>query len=346
VIGAAIAVAGGSAGNRDGVGSLKAVPGPGSITYGENISYEATFLNDNENSGAVFTQTKLVMPPPVGPDGAKATPVESSCGTFDANHVLTCSFGKLVPGASVTVRVTWKAPGDPSQPACSVDVDNEIYCLRADATFLIKEGKDTNFNESFAVSAFASLIGVGEADAVNRNTRAGGFETTGFGTTQCETGSSSLATHQDLSSANKFSTSFCLPTFPTDKIKQGLAAWIVEEASTGTLGHPYLGQSTICVAEFLANCGPSGTYPEHEFTTTPITVRLRVLESALLPGDSITQMFHNNKALPWCLDKSTNPPTDNSANENGCVVSITRSSGPDKIITLIGKAKKNGPWGA
>ena len=346
VIGAAIAVAGGSAGNRNGVGTLEALPGPGTVTYGENISYKATFKNDNQNSGAVFTQTKFVMPPPVGPDGAPATPVATSCGAFDDDDVLTCAFGKLVPGATVTLTVTWKAPGNASQPGCLVDEDEGIECLKAGATWFIKEGKETNFNESFPVGELASLIGVSEDDDVNRNTHAGGFETTGFKTTDCETGSSSLETHQDLGSTNKVSTSFCLPTFPTDKINQGLAAWIVEEASTGTLGHPYLGQSTICVAEFGANCGPPETYPEHDFTTTPMTVRLRVLESALLPGDSITNMYHNDEALPWCKDTSTKPPTDNSANANGCVVSITRSSGSDKIITLIGKARTNGPWGA
>ena len=252
LIGAVIAVAGGSAGNRNGVGSLEALPGPGTVTYGENISYEVKFTNNNLTSGSVFTQTKFVMSPPVGPDGTPATPVATSCGAFDDQDVLTCSFGKLVPGATVTLTVTWKAPGTASQPGCLVDVVAGIHCLKADGTFLIKEGKQTNFNESFPVSADASLIGVSDNDAVNRNKRACGFETTGFTTPDCETGSSNLATHQDLSSANKVSTSFCLPTFSTDKIDQGLAAWIVEEADGG-LGHPYLGQSTICVAEFGAS---------------------------------------------------------------------------------------------
>jgi hypothetical protein len=121
----------------------------------------------------------------------------------------------------------------------------------------------------------------------------------------------------------------------------------VEGPRTGGLGHPYLGQSTVCIAEFGENCGPEGSYHPHDFgTTKPITVTIRVLESALLPGDSITQLIHNNEALPWCTDTSTKPPTDNSTNANGCVVSINRSSGPNKVITLIGKAKTNGPWGA
>ena len=47
VIAAAIAVAGGSAGNRDGTGTLVPQPGPGAVTYGENFAYKATFTNDS-----------------------------------------------------------------------------------------------------------------------------------------------------------------------------------------------------------------------------------------------------------------------------------------------------------
>ena len=45
VIGAAIAVAGGSAGNREGLVTFEALPGPGAVSYGENIAYRSTFDN-------------------------------------------------------------------------------------------------------------------------------------------------------------------------------------------------------------------------------------------------------------------------------------------------------------
>ena len=47
VIGAAIAVAGGSAGNREGLVTFEALPGPGAVSYGENIAYRSTFDNTN-----------------------------------------------------------------------------------------------------------------------------------------------------------------------------------------------------------------------------------------------------------------------------------------------------------
>ena len=87
------------------------------------------------------------------------------------------------------------------------------------------------------------------------------------------------------------------------------------------------------------------TYPEHDFgTTTPITVSLPRARSRPaargLDHDSVPQ----RQSLPWCTDASTTPPTDNSTNANGCVVSITRSSGSrTRSGRSSAKAKTNGP---
>ena len=48
VAASAVAVAGGSAGNRVGTPTLEAVPGPGAVSYGENIAYTASFSNDGK----------------------------------------------------------------------------------------------------------------------------------------------------------------------------------------------------------------------------------------------------------------------------------------------------------
>ncbi len=247
----------------------------------------------------------------------------------------------------VTLTVTWKAPGDASLPGCLVDPDKAIHCLKADGTFLIKEGKQTNFNESFTVSEDASLIGVSIDNEVNRDKRAGGFETTGFKPTDCETGSSSLATHQDLSSTNNGLDLLLPADVPDGQDRPGSSRVDRGGGADGRAWSPVpraVDDLRRGVRRELRSAGDvPRTRLRHE--RSPITVRIRVLESALLPGDSITQMFHNGKALPWCTDTSTKPPTDNSTNANGCVVSINRSSGPNKIMTLIGKAKTNGPWG-
>ena len=58
VVAATVAVAGGSAANRDGDPHFDAIPGPGRVTYGENIAYRATFEN---LGGSTFTQVKFRM---------------------------------------------------------------------------------------------------------------------------------------------------------------------------------------------------------------------------------------------------------------------------------------------
>ena len=325
VIGAAIAVAGGSAGNRNGIGTLDAVPGPGAVTYGENIAYKATFKND---SGSVFTQSKYVMPPPVGPGGAKATRVTASCGTFDANDTLTCDFGQIRPGATVTLTVVWKAPAGATQPGC-------VECLIADGTWLIKEGKETNGNESFAVSEKASLIGVSSIGAVNRNEHAGGYELKG-----CDSQNpTSLVTNQAVdASTNPVTTSLCIPTsFVASGAAGGVATTITEPSSSSA---NFARQSEVCIAKPGTNCGDS-TYLAQDFGPAVVTFSFQVADAALkadpsLPkGYKIEKVFHNSEELSAATcARAVNPE---------CLISI-KLDPKTKIWTIVATSEINGPW--
>jgi hypothetical protein len=327
VLGAAIAVAGGSAGNRNGEGTLVAVPGPPAVTYGENIAYKATFTNLDTNN-ATFTQTKFVMPPPVAPDGAKATPELESCanGSFDPNtKVLTCEFGQLRPGQMVSLTVVWKAPPGLLKPGCE-------NCFDADGTWLIKEGKQTNLNESFPVEELAALIGVNEeVPAVNGNHRAGGYELKGCATAT----ETNLETNPSINaSKNPVVTKFCLPaSFLADGAAGGVATTITEPSG----GPNFAKQSVVCIADVGQNC-PEGT--SKDFGPDKITFTFLVAGDALPSGYKITQVFHNSTTtpLPMCGTAA------GDANEDGCVVSITPPKGNLKIWTIVTKSKTNGPW--
>jgi len=333
VTGAAIAVAAGGAGNREGTGTLVPQPGPGAVTYGENIAYKATFSNDG---GSMFTQTKYVMAPPVTSGAEKATPVASSCGTFDSSHVLTCNFGQLPPGAKVELTVVWKTPSGATKPGCKVDLAANpiVECLKAEGKWLIKEGKTTNGNETFPVSALASLIGVSSNDPVNSSQRAGGFELVGCN----KDNPSSLATNQAINATtNPVTTSYCLPATFTAGAAEGVASTISEPASDSV---NFAHQSEVCIAKPQTNCGDS-TYVAAEFADF-VTFTFRVADEALQspgkPKYTITQVFHNGNVLPKCTDPNalTNP--------DGCVVSITPPKGNPKIWTIVTQAKTNGPW--
>lgn len=324
IVAAAIGAAGGSAGNRNGEGTLVAVPGPGAVTYGENIAYQATFTNLN-TSGSVFTQTKFVMAPPVGPGGAEATPERASCGSFDANNVLTCEFGQLQPGDTLTLTVVWKAPAGASQPGCS-------ECLIADGTWLIKEGKQTNANESFPVQEKAALLGVNDIDpTLSSLFRAGGYELEG-----CDTDNpTSLTTATAIDAAtNPVVSSFCLPaSFQPTTAGGGVASTITEPSG----GPNFARQSEVCIAAPGQNC-PGGT--PATFGGEFITFTFKVAADALPSGYKITQVFHNTLAQPLPMCGTPEAATS----ENGCVVSITPPKGPPKIWTIVAKAKTNGPW--
>ena len=311
VTAAAIAVAGGSAGNRTGTPTLDAVPGPGAVSYGENIAYTATFSNDG---GSNFTHVTFKMSPPVVEGTTDiASFVKASCGAVDSAGVLTCDFGQLRPGEIERLTVVWKAPSGASKPGCE-------SCFVANSTWLIKEGKETNSNETFTESERAALIGEGTTDSINGKLRAGGYE---LGA--CEAGSSNLSTNPTVSTSNPVATSFCLPDFATDAVNLGLATTITELAGNAR-------QSEVCVAKLGENC-PGGQRADFGTDGAFITFTFKVADGALPKGYKITQVFHNGHEVTAAT----------CAADNECVSSI-KLDNKTKIWTIVTTAETNGPW--
>ena len=200
VAASAVAVAGGSAGNRVGTPTLEAVPGPGAVSYGENIAYTASFSNDGNST---FTHTTFKMAPPViQATGETATFVKASCGAVDSAGVLACDFGNLNARAVARLTVVWNVPAGDSKPG----LHRAPTASSPTSTWQINENKSTNGNETFQQSAGADLIGTSPQDPVSNQLRAGGYEIT-----SCAAGGSSLSTNQAVSKSNPVATSFCLP---------------------------------------------------------------------------------------------------------------------------------------
>ena len=236
VAASAVAVAGGGAGNRVGTPTLEAVPGPGAVSYGENIAYTASFSNDGNST---FTHTTYKMAPPViQATGETATFVKASCGSIDSAGVLTCDFGNLSAGAVDRLTVVWNVPAGDSKAGCT-----GTDCLVANSTWLINENKSTNGNETFTQAETADLIGSSATEPVNNQLRAGGYEITG-----CTTGGSSLNTNQAVSKNNPVATSFCLPGFSTTTTDLGLATTITETAGDPLTGRRCASQRSVRTA--------------------------------------------------------------------------------------------------
>jgi hypothetical protein len=322
----AILVPGGSAGNRDGTATLVAVPGPGAVTYGQNIAYTATFSND---SGAVFTHVTFEMPAPTINNSPAATIQAFShtdACTKVSDTLLTCDFGQLRPGdPAITVTAVWKVTGSPLQPGCKVDPppNPAKTCLHATSTWLIKENKDTNGNETFDAEANADLIGASNDDstAPSARQRAGGYELGGCTVDDPVT----LSTDQSLDSAkNPVSTSFCLPSF-TAGADTGLQSTITEPPSTSA---EYARASDVCIVDADKTCSDPG----HTFDD-PITFTFRVADSALPKGYKITTVTHDG-GVPL-------PQGACDAATGFCVVSINLDH-KTKIWTLVVTSPKNG----
>jgi hypothetical protein len=331
----AILVPGGGAANRDGEATFAALPGPGSVTYGKNIAYSATFENTN-TSGSVFTQVTFHQSRPVATFNGTSYPAEliaSSCNaaidtqgdTDPTNDELTCKFDQLRPGDEpLHVTVVWQAPTIPSQTGCP-------SCLTTKGSWTIKENKATNGNESFPpegpIVVPAELLG-GKGTA--ETNRAGSYELSA-----CTGGNPNLSTNQDVNVSNPVATSFCLPPFQTSGRDLGLATTIDEGSShAGDPGVTGL-RSDVCIADLGENCGAFGDYRPFGFTSQ-ITLVFLIADAALPNGTRITQVFHNGDPVP--LPSCQTEPT----NANGCTDSIVRSGGPVKIWTIVVKSKTNG----
>jgi len=317
VAASAVAVAGGSAGNRVGTPTLEAVPGPGAVSYGENIAYTASFSNDGNST---FTHTTLTMAPPViQATGETATFVKSSCGPANSAGVLVCDLGNLNANAVARVTVVWNVPAGDSKQGCS-RADSGTDCLLAKTTWQINENKSTNGNETFQQSAGADLIGTSPQDPVSNQLRAGGYEVT-----SCAAAGSSLSTNKAVSKSNPVATSFCLPDFVTDTIDLGLATTITETAGSART-------SEVCVAALGQNC-PAGSRADFGTSGGVITFTFLVSADALPKNYKIEKVFHDGHEVTSAT----------CAADNECVTSIKldRKTGIWKIVTT---AETNGSW--
>jgi hypothetical protein len=292
-----------------GTPTLEAVPGPGAVSYGENIAYTASFSNDGSST---FTHLTFTMAPPVIPStGERASFVKASCGSVDAAGVLTCEFGQLRAGEIDKLTVVWSlAPGE-SKPGCK-------GCLAATSTWLINENKSTNSNETFTKSVNADVIGTSATEPVNNLLRAAGYEIAG-----CGTGSSSLSTNQALSQSNPVATSFCLPGFATTANDLGLATTITETSGNART-------SEVCVAALGQNC-PAGSRADFGPSGAVIRFTFRVSADALPVHYQITKVFHDGREVT---------PTT-CATDNECVTSITFDH---NVWTIVTTAETNGSW--
>jgi hypothetical protein len=333
-VSAIVFAAGGSAAQRAAQVTFEAFPGPGRVSYGEQIAYRASFLNI---SGTTLTKVMFRQGYPVV-SGTYAEPVESTCPstpttiTTSSGPEWICNFGSLPANApKVGLTVVWRV-----LPTAGTSNDS----LSSGGRWTVKEGtndvSDPNdaFFDPHGPIVTATVLASNPGGAETR--QAGGFETAGC---TDQTGPGNLRTNPALSTDDPVSTEICFPsTFSAPSDFLGVATTITESAGDdgNPAGHPSLGRSDVCIADFGLNC-PDGA--PHDFgATTPATFVFEILDDAILPkGDKITHVYHDGFELPTC---DVNPTYD-----HGCVDSIVPPKGKVKVWTVVAKARTNGPWG-
>ena len=327
VVGAAILATGGSAGPRAAEVTFDAFPGPGQVTYGQQIAYKATFKN---TSGTTLTHVMFRQSYPVA-SGVAATPADDTCPTTPTTITTStgkewiCDFGNQVANAApLALTIVWKAPPQTSTSNCP-------DCLVSNGRWTVKEGVNDVSDPNDAIpqggktvtaTLLASNVGGGEL------LKAGGYET---GPTSCADpkGAGNLQTNPLVSLTNPVTTTVCFPAFtipPGNLVDLGFATTITETA--GNARH-----SEVCIADLGTNCGP--TYIDANFAPQAVTHVFHVADAALLPKNyTITTVSHNG-----------GPPTVQGACDvNGfCVVTIRLDNiKGTKIWTIVVTSPTNG----
>jgi hypothetical protein len=358
---AAVLVATGSAKPRDNTvaATFDALPGPGQVTYGENIAYRATLDN---KSGTTLTHVifRQQFPEITRSDATPATtplplpnPVDSSCaawgGTAGTRPITVdgvpktewyCDLGQRPANANVTLTIVWNVPV-PTAAQASVNCDG---CLSSRGRWTVKEGlsDNTNPNDTFGDTTVPATLlaktGSGE------KLRAGGYETA---SASCGTGENidpdaagNLRT-TPLGVGNFLTTTICLPTINLSdadkKIGLGYAAKITEASDSRS--------ATVCIADLGVTC-PASAADEASFPDDVVHIfrigldgvpkNFEITTSATTGFTSVT---HDGHPLRLCSFQ------DAENDEFGCVVKIVPPKGNQKFWIVVAKSPTNGLWG-
>ena len=356
VVFAAVIVGASSAGKR-GPEVVKttfdAFPGPGEVTYGEKIAYQATLKND---SGTTLTHVIFRQRFPEIKRGAgAATPLpvaptadDSSCdewgGTASTTSVVengvskqwwNCDLGQRSANAlKITLTVVWNVPV-PTPAEASVNCDG---CLTSLGRWTVKEGLNdgTAPNDTFGTTLVPATLlakaGSGE------KLKAGGYETAsatcGEGEDIDTEAAGNLHT-TPLGADNFLTTTICLPTINlSDADKQlglGYAAKITEASNSRS--------AKVCIAALGVSCDAT-VVNEADFGDADVVHIFHIATDGLQPKNyQITTVTHDGHPLQLCSVAGAQD------DEFGCVIKIVPPKGNQKFWIIVAQSPTNGLWG-
>lgn len=354
------------ANNRAPTTELLEDPGPGEISYGENVGYTATLTNVGSSTYTHLVYHHKVPTTIFGGTSLAADLVYSSCepgpaqagwDDFDPGDYYDCPARTLVGGAPAKVLTVWHAPGVPIQ-GDGVVCDDTLAeppaqpindCkLTSTAYWTMKEG--TGNPGSAGPDTFPPDLGAGDPKVTELLGAAPDLtKARGYILDSCSSSSttaSSLATSvvgTPVGASNRLFTSVCATSSPSDTtfpLSPGLIAQIDETNPTGK-GFP---TAFVCIPAPPTSSSPNkcpavpgGTgYTPWSFPDNPATPNVDerarfdfTIDNTMLPnGDKVDKVLH---------DDGTGEVTVTA----DCTIQIINSQ---KITKVSCKSATNGSW--
>jgi uncharacterized repeat protein (TIGR01451 family) len=302
------------AGNRSPVSSLLGVPGPSEVTYGQNVAYSASLLNNGKSN---YTHLQFSNPIPktvVNGSPVDATFKYASCPGQLTATAYVCNETTLTAGLTAKVTIVWQTPTAGASSDCP---GSTPVCMTNTALWQIKDSQPGG-NDTFPTNTVVTSLLV-----VPDQRKAGGYPLT-----TCSSSAGSQLETFPVSPGNPLQTRVCETSLPVgDPLNPGSATTISERDRTpsDTVGITQV--SDICIAAPNNTCTPGYT----EFVSPTFQIFTFVIDNRTTGNEKIDQVWEDGN--PVSFDQSVDPH----------VVSITINNA-QKITTVVVASKSNGGW--
>jgi uncharacterized repeat protein (TIGR01451 family) len=278
---AALAVSAGMApaGNRNPQPTLVGFPGPGEVTYGQNVAYTATLPNAQSST---FTHVQFHDPIPTTVSGSQtltATLKYASCqGQLTATEFV-CNEISVPSKQTAKVTIVWQTPAAGSSVGCSSATP---VCMTNSSFWTIKEG--TGNPGSSGPDTFPSPLVSTSLLLVPNPAKAGGYALTACTNALTQT---SLETNPAVGPTNKLATRVCASTVPGQVFDPGVAIEIEEGPGSGITE-----SATVCIPAPGQSCDSSSYAP---WIFSPRATFTFTIDNTTLPkGEKVDTVFHDS----------------------------------------------------
>jgi hypothetical protein len=273
-VGLLVMAVGAPAGNREPEPTLVGFPGPGEVTYGQNVAYTATLPNEQSST---FTKAQFHNPIPTT-SGGPATLKYASCPGTLTTTAFVCNEITVRSGDIAKVTIVWQTPPSGSSSNCPPATP---VCMTNKTFWTIKEG--TGNPGSSGPDTFESPVVVTSLLVVPDFSEAGGYALNACTNPATQ---KSLETNSAVGPTNKLATKVCASTVPGQVFDPGVAIEIDEGPGTGITE-----SASICIPAPGQSCATTGYQP---WSFSPRATFTFTIDNTTLPqGEKVDKVLHD-----------------------------------------------------